>query len=274
MNGQILVCNLCDCSDHQVLFTEHGIDVVRCKKCGFVYSKVLSAVPLESKDQAESVFNKWERKKKVYSQIQRLSKERKGGNLIDVGCGTGNFLLSCRKEHFPLTIGVESSETRAWYASRKGIKVFNGRLVEAALPDKSFDVITYLETLEYISTPLTELKEANRILKESGIIVVEVPNLTFQLFKARFSRFFHLGHFGLMPEKHLAHFTARTIKEALVKAGFTHVQTKLRTHYLLEELPVLFQMFSILFYYFAKLMNLAFGLHVGSGIIAIAKKVA
>lgn len=272
MGLKILACNLCGSPDSKVFWVENGMNVVRCNNCGFSYSQAPPTGIVEPKDKAEAAFKKWERKTRVYSQVLKLLKGKRGGSLVDVGCSTGNFMLSCKREGFQPIVGVEICETRARFASGLGLTVFNCRLEEAALPDQSFDVITYLETLEHICTPVNELREANRILRDGGVIVVEVPNLTFQLFKVKVSRFLHIGHFCLMPDFHVAHFTDRTMRETLAKAGFERIETTIRTHYLREELPMLFKVFSIMFCCFAKLVRWVCGLSIGSAIIAIAQK--
>ncbi|MFC1904534.1 class I SAM-dependent methyltransferase [Chloroflexota bacterium] len=228
---------------------------------------------LATKDSAEDIFIKIERKKRVYSQILNLLEGKEGLSLLDVGCSTGNFLLSCKREGFQPVVGIEICKTRATFAARLGLTVFNCQLEEATLPDRSFDIITYLETLEHISTPVNELREAYRILRNGGIIVVEVPNVTFQLLKAKVSRLLHIGHYGLIPDIHLVHFTERTIKTALAKAGFVSIETTLRTHYLREKLPIHIKVLSILLHYFAKFVRSISGLNIGSAIITVAEKV-
>lgn len=273
MSQKILTCNLCGSPDSTVLWVENGINVVKCKNCGFAYSQMLPEKVFERKEKAEDIFTETEKqKKKVYSQVLELFKAKGSGGLIDVGCRTGNFMLSCKSEGFQPIVGVEISEKFAKFTSDLGFKVFNCRLEEAALPDQSFDIITYLETLEHINTPVHELTEAYRILKNDGIIVVEVPNLTFQLFKAKVSRFFHIGHFGLKPHDHLVQFTDRTIGEALAKAGFKSIRITPRAHYIEEGLPMFFKAFSLLFNYFSKLVRWVSGLSIGTAMVATAQK--
>lgn len=273
MSQKILTCNLCGSPDSTVLWVENGINVVKCKNCGFAYSQMLPEKVFERKEKAEDIFTETEKqKKKVYSQVLELFKAKGSGGLVDVGCRTGNFLLYCKREGFQPIVGIEISEKFAKFTSALGFKVFNCRLEETALPDQSFDIITYLETLEHINTPVHELTEAYRILKHNGIIVVEVPNLTFQLFKAKVSRFFHIGCFGLKSHDHLAHFTDKTIRDALAKAGFKNIRTTLRERYIGEGLPMFLKAFSVLFNYFSKLVRWVAGLSIGSAIIATAQK--
>ena len=273
MSQKILTCNLCGSPDSKVLWVENGINVVKCKNCGFAYSQMLPEKVFERKEKAEDIFTETEKqKKKVYSQVLELFKAKGSGGLIDVGCRTGNFMLSCKSECFQPIVGVEISEKFAKFTSALGFKVFICRLEEAALLDQSFDIITYLETLEHINTPVQELMEAYRILKHNGIIVVEVPNLTFQLFKAKVSRFFHIGCFGLKSHDHLVQFTDKTIRDALAKAGFHNIRTTLRVSYVADGLPIFFKAFAVLSNYFAKLVRWVSCLNVGSAIIATGQK--
>ena len=273
MGQKIITCNLCGSLDSKVMLFEDGINVVKCENCGFAYSQTLPRKVYERKETAEDIFVKTEKgKKKVYSQVLKILQTEARGSLIDVGCRTGNFMAHCEKDGFQPIIGVEISKKFAEFTRSQGFKVLNCRLEEAALPDQSFDIITYLETLEHIPTPVQELEEAYRILKHNGIIVVEVPNLNFQLLKVIVSRFFHIGHFRIKSHDHLVHFTDRTIRDALAKAGFHNIRTTLRVSYIGDELPIFFRVFSVLSYYFAKLVRLVSCANVSSAIIATGQK--
>jgi uncharacterized metal-binding protein (TIGR02443 family) len=272
MGQKILSCNLCDSPDYKILWVENGINVVKCKNCGFTYSQTLPLTVFEKEDKAEDTFNQTERKRKIYSQVLKLLGAKSASGLLDIGCRTGNFMLCCKREDFQSIIGVEISGKFAEFTSELGFKVFNCRLEEAALPNQSFDIITYLETLEHISTPVCELMEAYRILKHDGIIVVEVPNLTFHLLKARVYRFFHIGPHSLMPHNHLVHFTDRTIREAMTRAGFKSVRTMPTAPVIEEGMPVFTKALRYLFYYLYRLVRLVSGLSIGNALIASAEK--
>lgn len=273
MGQKILTCNLCELTEFEVLLIEDGINVVKCKNCGFAYSQTLPEKVFERKEKAEDIFTETEKqKKRVYIQVLERIKAKKSGSLIDIGCRTGNFMLLCKREDFQPVVGVEISEKFAKFAHALGFKVFNCSLEETTLPDQSFDIITYLETLEHINTPVQELTEAHRILKNNGIIVVEVPNLTFQLFKVKVSRFFHIGHFGLKSHDHVVHFTEKTIRAALAKAGFKNIRTTPRERYIGAELPIYFKALSVLHNRFSRLVSGVSGFHIGSAIIATAQK--
>ena len=273
MGQKIITCNLCGSLDSKVILFEDGINVVKCKNCGFAYSQMLPKKVYERKEKAEDIFIETEKQKmKVYSQVSKILKAKVRGSLIDVGCRTGNFMLHCKRDGFQPIIGVEISKRFAEFTCRLGFKVFNCRLEEAAFPDQSFDIITYLETLEHIHTPVQELVEAYRILKHDGIIVVEVPNLNFQLLKVIVSRFFHTGSFRMKSHDHLVHFTDKTIRDALAKAGFHNIRTTPRISYVGDGLPIFFKTFSVLSYYFYKLVRWVSCLNVGSAIIATGQK--
>ncbi len=86
MGLKILACNLCGSPDSKVLFVENGMNVVRCNNCGFSYSQAPPTRIVELKDKADAAFKKWGRKTRVYSQVLKLLKGKRGGSLIDVGC--------------------------------------------------------------------------------------------------------------------------------------------------------------------------------------------
>ena len=103
-----------------------------------------------------------------------------GANVLDVACGTGEWLDACAR-HDCRVSGVDLSP--------KAIAICEERLPEGAffaqpaesLPfdDDTFDVITCLGSLEHFVDPVSSLKEMARVAKADAKIVLLVPNKDF-----------------------------------------------------------------------------------------------
>lgn len=103
----------------------------------------------------------------------------RGGELLDIGCGTGNFLVASRKAGYRVT-GTELDRNAARFAKeRLGLeRVFSLTLAEFAEQhaDEKFDVITFFEVLEHQAAPARFLQKVKTCLRPGGTIALSVPN--------------------------------------------------------------------------------------------------
>ena len=103
-----------------------------------------------------------------------------GLEVLDVGCGTG-----CRALDFAKTAarvaGVDLSaahiDALLQYAAEAGVTVEGGVASAAALPfdDDSFDVVVLASVVHLVAEPGPLLREAERVCRRSGRIVVAGP---------------------------------------------------------------------------------------------------
>jgi 2-polyprenyl-3-methyl-5-hydroxy-6-metoxy-1,4-benzoquinol methylase len=157
--------------------------------------------------------------KLLRSRLRGLPEYISGGKLLDVGCGSGNYLYSLRELGWDV-YGMEIDEGAAGYArDRLGLKVFSGTLEEADFPDAFFDVVTMRQVLEHLSDPSSSLIEVHRVLKPGGRLMVEVPNIA-SLTAAMFKNWW----FNLDAPRHLYAFRPRTLQAMLEKSGFAQVK--------------------------------------------------
>ena len=220
-------CNLCQSDDFKKLYVINAFDIVKCRKCGLVYTNPQPGLedikrfykekdahidPAEERD----IFI--QRFKRIIKTIERFKGKGKG-KLLDIGCSYGYF-LKLAEEYGWEGYGVEISDYVSRYCREElNLNIFTGGLSEAHYPDQHFDVITMFHTLEHVQDPRGWLREINRILKRDGLMVVAVPNIgslkamlakkDWELFKA--------------PE-HLYHFSRQTLILLLVKTGFQPVR--------------------------------------------------
>ena len=107
--------------------------------------------------------------KKKLNLINSLSTK---GSIVDIGAGTGEFLLTCKNDGWHVT-GIEPSERAKQIAHQKGIGMEEPL---ANVADHSFDVITMWHVLEHVPNLEQQLKELKRLLKPNGVLLVAVPN--------------------------------------------------------------------------------------------------
>jgi SAM-dependent methyltransferase len=109
---------------------------------------------------------------------------RADARILDIGSGTGSFVVSCRKRGFaafgmePDRIGSGGKLTAIEIASRRleQSAFVSGVGESLPFPDASFDLITMNQVLEHVADQPRVVREAARVLKPGGALYVSCPN--------------------------------------------------------------------------------------------------
>jgi len=106
-------------------------------------------------------------------------KAPRSGDLLDVGCGTGNFLVASRDKGFRVS-GTELDASAAKFAREKLSleNIFPFSIVDftAQYPVAKYDVVTFFEVLEHQADPAAFLNSVVSCLRPGGTIALSVPN--------------------------------------------------------------------------------------------------
>lgn len=133
------------------------------------------------------------------------------GTLLDIGAGTGDFVLGAQNSGWSAH-GTEPMEEARKKARAKGLKL-NSNL--SGLSDKKFEVITLWHVLEHLPELHKALDELLAKLEKKGILIIAVPN--YNSWDAR-----HYGkHWAAYDvPRHLWHFSRISIERLFSKRGF------------------------------------------------------
>jgi SAM-dependent methyltransferase len=105
-----------------------------------------------------------------------LLKERGVTSLWDIGAGTGSMAVRLSAAGMDV-VAVEPLMGGAQASARQGLTSFCGTLADLELPDGCLPAIGLFDVLEHLEHPGKLLKEAHRVLRPGGILVVTVPAL-------------------------------------------------------------------------------------------------
>lgn len=163
----------------------------------------------------------------------------KGGRILDIGCGTGNFLSQFKYDKQYVVEGVECSEYAGEEAESKGIKVHLGDILKLNLPSQRYDCVCLLYVLEHFPEPLVLLKEIHRLLKVDGCCLIAVPNFNYLrlIYMGPISSLFFGKQTYLHAEEHLQNFTPKTLSAMVNKAGFSIVEWGVASSFKVGSLP-------------------------------------
>jgi cyclopropane fatty-acyl-phospholipid synthase-like methyltransferase len=108
--------------------------------------------------------------------LKLIRRFKKGGKLLDIGCGLGYFLNVAQRAGFDV-YGLDVSA----YAVDRCRDLFPGRIKAGVLapnlfPAKTFDVITMFDLFEHVYNPRAFLSLLSSIASDDGIVVITTPN--------------------------------------------------------------------------------------------------
>lgn len=211
------------------------LDVYRCRVCGHGFT------PL---DIGSDVIERWyatrspdtvylqdlpARKRtaqRILQKVERLRGTR--GDLFDIGAGPGIFLSEAAKRGWHVR-GIESAEWAVEYGQRTlGVPTLRQATIASLLsePSASMDVITAFDVIEHLVHPEFLVREASRILRPGGLLVLTTPR-----FDSLLARVMGRRWYCIFPA-HIHLFTRTSLSTLLRRFQLTPVVARSHTRYL------------------------------------------
>lgn len=100
----------------------------------------------------------------------------KTDSVLEIGCGAGHILERIKEGELT---GIDISPVQIERAAKRlgnNARLIRGKGEKLPFPDKSFDRIICTEVFEHVLEPQLILEEMKRVLKDSGIISLSIPN--------------------------------------------------------------------------------------------------
>ena len=160
------------------------------------------------------------RKYSIRKKLSLITAICKTGSLLDIGCGTGEFLNTCKKNGY-ITKGVEPSKI----AREQAIENFNLSVTKETnlkgFEKDSFEIITLWHVLEHMPEINTQIQNIKKVLKSNGTLIVAVPN-----HKSWDANYYKEYWAAWDVPIHLWHFSKTTITTLFKNNGFKLIKTK------------------------------------------------
>lgn len=137
-----------------------------------------------------------------------------GENILDIGCGQGEFLyLLNKKVKNKKFTGIDISSVAIKNAKHKFKKItfFKSSSSKTPFANNSFDTILLIEVIEHLIDIDSTLQEIKRILKPNGYLMITTTD--FNLLKKILISTFVWDKYFYPNNPHIRFFTKKTLKD-------------------------------------------------------------
>ncbi len=234
---ETIKCPICQSSNHaEFLKTYDRFDperqarfiLVKCQRCEFVFlnprpdeNEIVQYYTSEDYDPFISLESATSLRTRLYAAFRRsnlswkakqIKKFAPPGNLLDYGCATGEFIQFMNEKGWQ-GYGLEVDRKARQFGLAQGLNIVE--TIDQLSTNIQYDVVTLWHVLEHIHQLDPVLGFFSENIRESGYLIIAVPNLDSSDFKK-------YGHrwIALDAPRHLYHFNQSSIERLLRPSGF------------------------------------------------------
>jgi 2-polyprenyl-3-methyl-5-hydroxy-6-metoxy-1,4-benzoquinol methylase len=220
------------CKDY--LISKQDFTIQQCTNCGFrltnprptadrIGEYYKSEDYVSHNDSGGGLINTAYRAVRTYtlqSKLSHINKLNKGaGKILDVGCGTGAFLETCRKGGWSV-MGMEPDpDARAISVQKLNVAIRSS--LDELKGAGPFDIISLWHVLEHIPDLNQVIPQLRDLLAKEGTLLIAVPNS--DSYDATYFKAYWAAY---DVPRHLHHFTPSTIEPLFRKHGFQLAEKK------------------------------------------------
>ena len=239
--NELKTCPLCNgvkfykkllCTDHTV--SNEKFNIVSCETCGFLFTNPRpkqkdiinyydSPEYISHTNKKKGLFNllyQSVRKYTIHKKTALVKSLIKTGGVLDIGCGTGEFVNSCSKNGLTAE-GVEPSEKAVKEAKTNYRINISQDISLKQYKDQNFDCVTMWHVLEHVYELEETIINIKRILSKNGFLVLALPNN-----ESWDAEYYNEFWAAWDVPIHLWHFSKKNIVKLLEKNKFKLVSTK------------------------------------------------
>jgi 2-polyprenyl-3-methyl-5-hydroxy-6-metoxy-1,4-benzoquinol methylase len=220
-----VACDLCRRHALEAIYrpdrSTRGLTVYLCHHCGLLQSlpradraRRAEASVSSGADWGNVRYGKGFRTKAAMAALARHVDFTGKLEVLDVGSNRGSFAHAFLEAAPNASIvAVEPDERVAEAcASLERCELIEARIEDAPLETSRFDIVHSCHTIEHLANPALVLADHWRTLKPGGLLIVDAPNTAILDADDIVEEWF--------IDKHLYHFSARTLMRMIASAGF------------------------------------------------------
>src|SRR6185295_4184462 len=135
------------------------------------------------------------------------------GDVLDVGCGTGNFLHHARTHGWSvrgIDFDADAIKTGQQIFRLSGLEVADLETFRTRHPAERFDLITFFDVIEHLDNHKEFMEGVRALLRPGGYIAMSMPYGPHAMWLMR----------GDVPPRHLTRWTRSALKRFLEREGF------------------------------------------------------
>lgn len=183
----VAICKLCGLDESKPLIREGSWQFLLCRGCGLVFlhpqptQEYLEGHYQEYLPETSVEIDRWrDMMEGVHRRTESLlaSIMPNPGRILDVGCGYGFFLEHMARLGWN-TKGIEISAMASQYGREHlHLDISSRPLPRPDWEDGAFDSVSLLYVIEHLPDPVSAVKEAHRLLRPGGVLILRWPHTT------------------------------------------------------------------------------------------------
>jgi len=219
----MIQCPICH-DKRKIIKLEGRLNLYRCNSCLHTFT----LIPKEKQESySDDYFLKTHRNwfnnpnyqlfDFIYEQILKLLPNKKI-QLLDVGCGKGDFLRYIAKKNTKIKLfGIDLIDNRS-----PNIHFIKGDFLKEKIQTK-FNVICSLAVIDHINDPSLFVQKLNNLLQREGILfimAIDNNSLIYRIARLLSKLGMPVAHDRLYSSHHLQHYTKQSLKKLMTMNGF------------------------------------------------------
>ncbi len=199
-------------------------------------------------------------KRRARNVIEGLELED-GDKILEVGCGNGYYLsllnrLGIRLRLTGIDIDNMALKDAVKFIANKQVKLVSGDAAKLPFETAVFDGLVMSEVIEHVKDERAVLKEANRVLKTGGIMILTTCNIGYPFFwdpinwllQHLFGTHIKKGFWAGIWNQHDRLYEKKNLEKMIKKAGFEIEDSRSLTGYCLPFNHYIVNFIAKLFY--------------------------
>lgn len=236
---KIKKCPICKAGEIKAFLsaTDHNVSgaefkITKCTSCGFVFTNPIPTIDtIGEYYKSENYISHTGTKKGLINTIYHLVRKHqinkkegliasitKEKSLLDIGCGTGEFITHC--ENMGWKVSGTEPEEEARKLNTKVNSVYEN-IYSKKIKDNSFSVVTMWHVLEHVYNLEEDIIKIKTLIKNKGFLIVAVPN-----HESYDGKHYKENWAAYDVPIHLYHFRQKDIENLFSKMGFTLKKVK------------------------------------------------